>query len=442
MSWSVRDAIELEKRGVVTATVCSAPFLAPARAQAQHQGMPSIPVVKIAHPMATASRAAVAEQARRALPDLARALTAGGSAGVEAPQQAAPAGDLLTVDGGVEEVNERFHERGWTDGLPIIPPTEENVRAMLSRSPYPADRVLGAIPPSMARPTVQKLAVSAVMAGCRPDYFPVVVAAVEALADEDLALYSMQTATNATAPLVIVNGPAVEALGLNAGGNLFGQGCRANATIGRAVRLILTTVGGEVPGVTDPSTHGQPGKYTFCIAEAEDESPWEPLHVELGYGREESTVTLVGAGGPQNLFTYGCRTGREILDTFVGALCGLGHNNILFPTGPLLVLSPEHAATLAGDGFGKREVREFLFERARIPLSRFAEGTRRGILERRARWFETVGDPDHIGIADRPEDIVLVVAGGAGIHSQFLTTAFSRRPVTRVVSPPAPPSAA
>jgi hypothetical protein len=381
--------------------------------------------------MATAPREAVVQQAKEALPQIVNALTTAGGGKEEQPMQHEQ--DLLNVKGGVEEVHELFHERGWTDGLPIIPPTEANVRAMLSQSCYPADMTFGLMPPAMNPVTIKKLAVNAVMAGCVPGYFPVILAAVEGLLDEDIALYSMQTATNATIPLLIVNGPMVKALCFNAGGNLFGSGCRANATIGRAIRLILMNIGSEVPGITDPSTHGQPGKYTFCIAEAEDESPWEPLHVERGHRKEESAVTIIGAGGPQNIFTYGCRTAKEILETFVGALCGLGHNNILFPTGPLLVLGPEHATTLARDGFTKQDVKQYLFERARIPLSRFSKGTRRGILERRSRWFKTAGDPKHIGIADSPEDVLIVVAGGPGIHSQFLPTAFSKKAVTKII---------
>jgi len=383
--------------------------------------------------MATAPLETVVEQVKEALPQITHALTIAGEQEEKQTSQNDREENLLTINGGVEEVFELFHERGWTDGFPIIPPTEINVRAMLSQSVYSPDTTLGLLPPAMNPVTVDKLAVNAVMAGCVPEYFPVILAAVEGLLDEDLALYSMQTATNATTPLIIVNGPIVKILCLNAGGNLFGPGSRANATIGRAIRLALINIGGEVPGMTDPATHGQPGKYTFCIAEAEDESPWQPLHVELGYAKEQSAVTLIGAGGPQNLFTYGCQTGEEILETFVGALCGLGHNNIIFPSGPLLVLGPEHAGTLARDGFGKKEIKQFLFDRARIPLAKFAEGTQRGIFERRSRWFQSAGDPEQIGIADHPEDILIVVAGGAGIHSQFLPTAFSKKPVTRVV---------
>lgn len=395
--------------------------------------MPSVPFVKILHPMATALLETLGQQVKEALPQITQALTVAGEQEEKQTSQNDGGENLLTINGGVEEVFELFHEQGWTDGFPIIPPTEFNVRAMLSQSVYSPDTTLGLLPPAMSPVTVDKLAVNAVMAGCVPEYFPLILAAVEGLLDENLALYSMQTATNATAPLIIVNGPIVKTLCLNAGGNLFGPGARANATIGRAIRLALINIGGEIPGITDPATHGQPGKYTFCIAEAEDESPWEPLSVEQGYSKEQSTVTLIGAGGPQNIFTYGCRNAKEILETFSGALCGLGHNNIIFPTGPLFVLGPEHAATFARDGFSKRDVKQFLFENGRIPLSRFSEGTKRGILERRSRWFEVVGDTEHIGIADHPDDIVIVVAGGPGIHSQFLPTAFSKKAVTKLI---------
>ena len=275
------------------------------------------------------------------------------------------------------------------------------------------------------------------IAGCRPEYFPVVLAAIDALLDDDCQLYGIQTATNTTAPLLIVNGPIAKEIDLNARGNAFGQGSRANATIGRAVQLVFRNIGGDIAGETDMATHGHAGKFTACIAEAEDDSPWTPFHVDAGFGASDSTVTVIGASAPQNIFTYGCETGQDILDQFIGATMGLGHNNIIFPTGPLFIVSPEHAATMAHDGIGKKEIQQAVFERARIPLARFAKRSIEGLRHRRARWFAEANDPSHIGIADRAEDINIVVAGGAGIHSLFVPTAFSYRPVTRQIVPTA-----
>jgi len=251
--------------------------------------------------------------------------------------------------------------------------------------------------------------------------------------DDDCRLYGIQTATNTTTPLLIVNGPVARELGMNARGNVFGQGCRPNAAIGRALQLVLRNVGGDIPGETDMATQGQTGKFTFCIAENEAENPWSPFHVEHGFRREDSTVTVIGASAGHNVFTYGCETAAEILDHFVGAMTALGHNNVIFPTGPLIVLGPEHAGVLARDGHTKDTIRQYLFEHARIPLSRFAARTVRGLKHRRSRWFAQAADPDHIGVADQASHIHIVVAGGAGIHSQFVPTSFSYNPVTRLV---------
>jgi len=426
-SISVADGIAMEQRGVPTVTVFSTAFADAARTQAAGRGMPRLPLVQVPHPMHTAPPGLVEERAASVAGLLAERLTrADGSADALGEGRA---GQSSSVDGGDEQ--ELFHRRGWTDGLPVVAPTAERVRQMVAASRRAADSMVGRIPPRWRTATVEKIAVNAVLAGCRPEYFPVVLAAVEALLEEDCQLYSIQTATNTTAPLVIVNGPVARELDINAGGNVFGQGSRANATIGRAVQLVFRNIGGDIAGATDMATHGQAGKFTACIAEAEEESPWAPFHVECGFAASDSTVTVIGASAPHNVFTYGCESGQDILDHLIGAMTALGHNNIIFPTGPLMVIGPEHAATLARDGIGKSEIRKAVFERARIPLSRFAQRTVRGLRHRRARWFAEVGDGDHIGVADRPEDAHIVVAGGAGIHSLFVPTAFSLRPVTR-----------
>lgn len=415
-----------------TVTICSEPFVPAARAEARVEGIHAFPVVKVAHPMATATVDDVRAQINAALPHIVDALS---KAPAAAPRWGTAEGDggREGVRGSFEHINEVFYQRGWTDGLPIVPPVREKVTAMLGHAPDGADEVAGVMPPAQRPVTKTTVAINAVMAGCLPAYFPLVWAAVQALLDERTNLFSIQTATNATTPLVIVNGPIRRDLDLNARINVFGPGWRANATIGRAIRLVLINLGGGVPGVTDMSTHGQPGKFSFCIAEAEEDSPWEPLHVEHGFAATVSTVTVIGAGAPHNIFAYRCPAARDLLTMIVSELGALGHNNMLFDTGPLLVLSPEHAHVLARDGYTKGNLKQYIFEHARVPLRRFPPGTRKALRERRARWFATVGDHTRIGVADRPEDVFVLVAGGPGIHSQFLPTAFSRGPVIRAI---------
>ena len=430
-SMSVADGVTLEQRGIPTVTVCSSVFYQAARVQAAGRGMTDLPIVQIPHPMHTAPKLVVEQRADEAADDIVEALTQATKPHLNTDGDMLP--DTLVLDDAPADLQEFFFDRGWTDGLPVVPPTAEKVEAMLATVDRPRDELIGPIPPRMRVATLEKIAINAVLAGCRPEYFPVVLAALDAVLDENVRLYGIQTATNTSSPLLIINGPIVKTLKLNARGNVFGQGNRANATIGRALQLILRNVGGDMPGETDMATHGHAGKFTFCIAENEDESPWDPLHVERGFMRCDSTVTVIGGSSPQNVFTYGCETGAEILEHFIGALTGLGHNNIIFPTGPLFVLGPEHAHTLARDGYNKERIKQHLFEKARVPLTRFAKRTVAGLHHRRARWFAEAGDAQHIGVADRPQDINIVVAGGAGIHSQFVPTSFSYEPVTRLI---------
>ncbi len=392
--------------------------------------MDDLPVVEIPHPMHSATHQAVTERAESVVNRLAAALTE--RAAPVASEGLARLPDIMESNSDPVAIGEFFFEHGWTDGLPVTPPTRAAVDAMLAQAIRSPGETLGPIPPRMRMASIEKIAINAVMAGCQPEYFPLVLATVEAVLDENCRLYGIQTATNNTTPLVIVNGPAVNRLGLNAAGNVFGAGNRANATIGRALQLVLRNLGGDLPGETDMATQGQSGKFTFCIAENEADSPWLPFHVERGFAASDSTVTVIGASPGHNLFTYGCETGAEILDHFIGGMTALGHNNVIFPTGPLLVIGPEHAGVLARDGFDKTAIRKAIFERARIPLTRFTARTVRGLHHRRSRWFEQFPNADHIGVADDASHVSIVVAGGAGIHSQFIPTSFSYGPVTRI----------
>jgi hypothetical protein len=273
---------------------------------------------------------------------------------------------------GDDDAIEALYARGVTDGLPVVPPTLARVQAAVRASGRAGGDLIGQVAPRLGRATVEKIAINAVMAGCRPEYMPVVVAAVEAICDPDFALIGVSGTTDAVALLVVVNGPIRPALDVNCGAGVFGPGWRANATIGRAVRLVWANVGGAVPGEISMSTFAQSGRFTYCIGEREEDSPWEPLHVEHGCAAGDSTVALLAAEAPQvvvdarsrtaaDLLTTVARSGEAIASTTVG---GLGDT--------LLVVAPEHATTIAADGWSKANVREFLWERMRVSVDGIA----------------------------------------------------------------------
>jgi hypothetical protein len=342
-----------------------------------------------------------------------------------------PAAATFLFPGAYEAIDDHYQEQGWTDGLPIVPPTEEAVAEFLRCTERDAREIVGILPPRQGEATVERIAVNAVMAGCRPEYLPVVLAAVEALADPLFNLDSIQATTHPVAPLIVVNGPIAREIGLNGGYNAFGQGCRANVTIGRAVRLVLMNVGGGLPGTGDRATQGSPAKIAYCVAENEAENPWEPLHVEAGFPADASVVTVFGCEGPHNIQDHYSSTGLGVLRTVAGAMGQAGSNNLLGAGSPLLSLGPEHAATIARDGYTKPRVREFLFEHARFPLARLGAEYRRYQVERRG-----VPDADDamVPIVRRPEDISVIVVGGAGKHSSWQPTfGDATRPTRRVV---------
>lgn len=268
---------------------------------------------------------------------------------------------------GADPIEELF-ARGVTDGLPVVPPTAERVRAAVEASGRAADELIGLVAPQHGRATVQRVAVNAVMAGCRPEYMPVVIAAVAAICDPGFALEGVSGTTDAVTPLVIVNGPIRRALDVNCAASVFGAGWRANATIGRAVRLVWVNIGGARPGVISMSTFGQPGRYSYCVGEHEEASPWEPLHVEHGFAVTDSTVAALAAEAPQIVANTTGRTAREILSTVARAGVAIA-NPDLAPLGDtLLVIGPEHAKTIAGDGWSKQDVRQFVWEQAQATV--------------------------------------------------------------------------
>ena len=266
---------------------------------------------------------------------------------------------------------EACYARGWTDGLPVVPPTEALVDAMLAAGPWAADHVLLCEPVRDRAVTAEKAAINAVMAGCRPEYFPVVGAALLAIGDPAFMLHGPATSTGGSALMVIVNGPIGARLELNGKGNLFGPGVRANATIGRTLRLVLLNCLECQPGVLDKSTQGWPGKYSLCFAEEEAASPWEPLHVSRGLPADRSAVTVYAAESGHNVLSHGTSDPERLLTCFADAMAGLGS---LSPGRSVIVFAPEHAAHLARAGWSRGRVQQWLYERAWRSLADLKRG--------------------------------------------------------------------
>ena len=282
--------------------------------------------------------------------------------------------------GDQEDELEACFDRGWSDGLPVVPPTQERVLRMLTGSSRKADEVVGLMPPDLVECTVEKIAINAVMAGCKPEYLPVVITAVEAALQDEFCMHGLLATTYFSGPLVIVNGPLGRAIGMNSRGNVLGQGNRANATIGRALQLVVRNVGGGKPGGVDRSVFGNPGKYTFCFAEDEQHSCWEPLSVERGYEEQASTVTLFAADGVQGVVDQKSRDPDSLCRSFAASLRTVGHAKMIMGADAILVVSPEHERIFRIADWSKKQVKEKIAELLAVSGRELVAGAR-GIAE-------------------------------------------------------------
>lgn len=342
--------------------------------------------------------------------------------------------ETIEVSGDLESVYEVLYREGVTDGLPVIPPTEERVAEMLDGTDRDSAEGIGVIPPRYGSATVEKVAVNAVMAGCRPAYMPVLVAAVEAMTEEEFNLYAINATTHPVAPLVVLNGPVVEELNVNYGYNVFGQGWRANATIGRAVRLVLQNVGGGEPGHMDRATHGHPGKFSYCIAENEAKSPWGPFHATREFDEDESAVTVMAVEAPHEINDHVNDAATELLTVASDVFSTVGNNNTHHSHGEIcLVLGPEHAETIASDGWSRDDVQWFLYDQARNPIRRLREVNLLDNYSIHPR-FEAAASDATIPLVEHPDDVLVMVAGGAGKHSMALHSFGNTRSVTKPIA--------
>jgi peroxiredoxin len=312
---------------------------------------------------------------------------------------------------------------GFADALPVVPPTVGRVDRMLGAAGRDPAAIIGMIPPNYGVATVEKIAANAVMAGCEPAMMRVLIPLVRAVCDERFNIHGVQATTHFAAPLVIVNGPIRRDLGFACGSNVFSNVARANSTLGRALQLILTNLGGAKPGEIDMSTLGNPGKFSYCIAENEEESPWEPLHVELGFKPEDSTLTLFAAEPPKGLSEHNARTARDVLKAICRVLALSWSYLVCEMPEAIVIISPEHARTISGDGFSRADALAFLFENTGIPVNAYRESGGEGSKYTSA-YKQVVIDGETCYRKFRaPEAIKIVVAGGtAGKFSAVISS--------------------
>lgn len=334
-----------------------------------------------------------------------------------------------------EDEWEACFDRGWSDGLPLVPPTELRVIRMLAGTMRDPAEIIGDVPPDYAPCTIEKVAINAVMAGCKPEYLPVVIAAVEAALQDEFCMHGLLATTYFSGPMVVVNGPVAARIGMNAKGNALGQGNRANATIGRALQLVIRNVGGGKPGGVDRAALGNPGKYTFCFAEDEAGSCWESLAVERGFPKEVSTVTLFAADGVQGIVDQKSRTPESLCRSFAAGLRVASHPKMVLAADAFLVISPEHERVFRDAGWTKAQVKQRLGELLQIPgteLVRGAGGIEEGVPE-------SLKDKTLPKFRDGGLNIVRA-GGGAGLFSAIIagwgaSGSTGSVPVTREIKP-------
>ena len=326
----------------------------------------------------------------------------------------------VELEDDAEVISDYFHAHGYTDGLPIIPPTEARILRMLAGTTRKPGESLGLMPPAVQHVTIEKIAINAVMAGCKPAYMPVLIAAVELMLVRDWALDSMQSTTNPLTPMLIINGPIRQRIGLNCGIGVMGPGWQANATIGRAIRLMMLNIGGATPGDVDKCTQGFVGKYGLCIGENEEESPWSSYAVRAGFGADEDVITAIGVNSSTNIHDSSDRW-EDLIMTLTASLISPGTANVADPMStPVIALNPLHAQILAGAGYTPESLQEHIFQKCRLPPEGLS--VRRSVLRRGEHGEALFFVDGMIPFANWARNIKIIVTGGiTGGQSCYLS---------------------
>ncbi len=392
--------------------------------------MPGLRIVAVPHPLGGIPVEEVRNKARSAVEEILR----NRPSHHDGDEQGSRERDVVLVSGSSADVTTTYYRNGWTDGLPIVPPTAEAVGEMLTGTDLPPGHVLGVMAPKNAPVTVEKIAVNAVMAGCRPTYLAVLIAAVEGLLDKDFDLTGVQTSTGPHSPLLVINGPIRNHINVNYSSGALGHGWQANASIGRAIRLILNNIGGARIGVSDMTTQGMAENFTYCFGENEEQNPWTPFHVEQGFRREDSTVSVMGAYSPEHVSDHVGIEPEEILAVAADAISGITRFHLLtmdqmVSRDSILLLCPEHARSIADAGWTKKDIQKFVFDHSQMPYKTLK------VLRRRLDPSKLIDAPggQMVPMFLRPESLRIIVAGGPGKHSAYINSGHSKRVLTRKI---------
>lgn len=409
--------MEIEKIGIPTITIATTMFRDVARINARALGFPQLPIVAVPHPLGGIPSQEARSKAEKALDDFLK-ITESINSVEKTEDEFIP--EFVDVAGSVVEVSKSYYDKGWTDGLPIFPPTVELVRSMLTGTKHSPDEVVGRLAPQAGIATVEKVAVNAVMAGCQPGYLPVLLAAVEAMAEPANNMKAWASTTGSNSPMLVINGDIRNELDINCGTNALGIGRMANAAIGRAVNLIIRNIGGAKPGVTDMTTIGAGWEFSCCAGENEQilPAPWSPFNTETGFAGE-STVTVKPVSSQVDVFHHVTSEFKQILDTIAAGIVGVNNFGMIKGHQMVIFFCPEAAALAEKDLWSKEGIRNYIFEKARQPLKIWKKlGDN---MMHSEKYPETGKESDEymMQMLSSAEDILIFVVGGAGKHSAW-----------------------
>lgn len=418
-----------EKAGIPAVSIVAEQFVGLAKTVVQGVGLPSLATVAMPHGVMSGAIEDAWSACETAAQEIVMALTRW------RPEGAGRKEEELVFEGRdyqdtIDKMNSFFLLKMWSDGLPLVPPTKERVQWMLTGTQLPADRVLTTkFGPRYGSITVENVAINAVMAGSRPEYMPVILSSIDLLSTESAKelLFFIQMSVGMFAPVTIINGPIAKELKINSSFGLMGPGWQANATIGRSIGLVLINGAGGYAGPGGhPSGQSLPGRFTWCFAENEEENPWGPLHSELGYTGDTSTVTIMAGRGTQTIMAHA--PAEKVLGSIAHALQGVTISRYAVPWDQLLILSPAHARLLADGGFSKQDIQTFVYEKARLSV---AEAEALGLELSSLEWAQRLAKGDDkntfVPMIEKPEDLVIVVAGGTGSDNSTLVPCLGKK---------------